>query len=222
MNIKALTQTMALTLGAFALAAGIQAAEPSVKYTLTSAGADIDATATVEVKGKKLKVKLKDAQPNTLYTVWVDFRVRPDKILPPDFPEGAMGVGPAFGIADPVYNGIKPDLNAIFTDHNGKGQLNINLDYNLLDEDATPVVGAELSMQGQNRIGGYWLRLYPIDPNVAASNQLVDDDGNPLVVKATAQGITIVRHPDNITHGHTPGVKNVDHLSAFFGNFPTP
>ncbi len=213
---------IALALGALILTSNLQAADPKVKFNLTPAGADINATAKVEVKGKKLKVELKNAQPNTLYTVWVDFRLRPDKTLPPDFPAAAQGVAPAFGIADPVYNGIRPDLNAIFTDKKGKGKLDINLDYNLLDEDASPVVGMELSQQGLNRVGGYWLRVYPVDPNTAASNQLVDSDGSPLVVKGTAKGLTIVRHPDFITHGHTPGVKDVDHMSAFFGNFPEP
>ena len=222
MNTRSLPYKIALTLGALIVATNLQAAEPKVKFNLTSAGADVGATAEVEVKGKKLKVELKDAHPNTLYTVWVDFRVRPDKTLPSGFPAAAQGVAPAFGISDPVYNGIKPDLNAIFTDNNGKGKLDINLDYNLLDSEASPVVGAELSQQGLNRIGGYWLRLYPTDPNTAASNQIVDNDGTPLVIKATAQGLTIVRHPDFITHGHTPGVKDVDHMSAFFGNFPAP
>ncbi len=216
------TLHIALALGALILASQLEAADPKVKFNLTSTGADVGATAKVEVKGKKLKVELKNAQPNSLYTVWVDFRLRPDKTLPPDFPSAAQGVAPAFGIADPVYNGIRPDLNAIFTDNKGKGKLDINLDYELLEEDASPVVGMELSQQGLNRVGGYWLRVYPVDPNTAASNQLVDNDGTPLVVKGTAEGLTIVRHPDFITHGHTPGVGGVDHFPAFFGNFPDP
>jgi hypothetical protein len=224
MNIKSLFPTLALALGTTIVASNLQAAEPKVKYTLESAGNDINATGKVEIKGKKLKVELKDAHPNTLYTVWIDFRNRAaGGATPPGFPVGAaQGVAPAFGAYDPVYNGMRPDLNGIFTDDKGKGKLNINLDYNLLDENASPVVGVELSMQGLNRVGGYWLRLYPTDPNTAATNQIVDTEGRPLVVRSTAQGITIVRHPDNTTHGHTPGVKNVDHLSAFKGDFPAP
>ena len=46
-------------------------------------------------------------------------------------------------------------------------------------------------------------------------------DGLPVLLRGTAQGITIVGHTDFVTHGHTPGTKNVDHFSGFNGDFPS-
>ncbi len=193
-----------------------------VKFNLTPGGIDTEATAKVTIDGDKLKVKLKDAQPDTLYTVWIDFRNRAaGKVPPPDFPVAyAQQVAPAFGSRDPVYDGMRLDLNTIVTDENGKGELNRRLDYELLTPYDSPVVGMSLAVEGLNRVGGYWLRTYPVDPFISASNQTTDSNGDPLLVRSTAQGITIVRHPDFISHGHTPGVKNVDHYSAFSGDFP--
>ena len=53
------------------------------------------------------------------------------------------------------------------------------------------------------------------------SNKEIDPaTDRPVVVRATAQGITIVGHFDFVTHGHTPGVGGVDHFSGFNGGFP--
>ena len=83
------------------------------------------------------------------------------------------------------------------------------------------MVAADLVNQdefGLNRVGGGWLRQYrekvniedPDDPPNLIPNpslQEVDlDTGFPVLVRFTAQGITIVSHPDFVTHGHTPGV----------------
>ena len=106
----------------------------------------------------------------------------------------------------------------------------VQLDYELLRPGDSPVVFGTLAMQGPNRVGGHWMRIY--DPpkkkkaKETASLQLTDgdddddDDGLPLLERSTPQGITIVRHPDFVTHGHTPGVGGVDHFSAFKGDFP--
>lgn len=44
----------------------------------------------------------------------------------------------------------------------------MNLDYNLLQPGESAVVGDRLAMQGANRVGGYWLRIYeePIETRV--------------------------------------------------------
>ena len=81
------------------------------------------------------------------------------------------------------------------------------------------MVAAGLAVQGLNIIGGGWMRVYNQDPNTEASLQVVRK-GRPLVERATAQGLTIVRHADFISHGHTPGTKNIDHFSGFKGDFP--
>jgi len=53
--------------------------------------------------------------------------------------------------------------------------------------------------------------------DLAASTQLVDADGTPLVERATATGIAMVSHPDTTTHGGSPGVAGVDQFGAFKG-----
>ena len=64
-----------------------------------------------------------------------------------------------------------------------------DFDYKLLKPGDSPVVGAELAMQGKNRVGGYWLRVYPEDPTVEASTQVTDPKtGLPLVERATGPG----------------------------------
>ncbi len=182
-----------------------------------------------------LEVKISDARPDTLYTVWVDFRSRARldagfskfDALSDDYKplvdKGALprGVAPAFATTAGVTAGMGIDPNGIITDDHGEAEFKAILDYNLLKRGDSPVVGDELAMQGLNRVGGYWLRRYPIDPTVSASLQQTDPaTGFPLVERATAQGITIVRHADFVTHGHTPGVGDVDHFSAFKDDFP--
>ncbi len=194
------------------------------KYKLEpAAGHPNTAKAQVDIKDRsQLKVKLSGALKQTLYTIWIDFRTRPDNTLPIDFPteSGVQAVLPAMAITDGVTNGIGLDVNAIVTDDEGDGSVEIKLDYEILQPYTTPVVGG-LAMQGMNRVGGFWMRQYPVHPSMAASLQKTDPKtGLPLVVRNTSAGITIVSHPDYITHGLTPGVGGVDHFSAFSGNFP--
>jgi len=223
---KRIHVTIAVLTAGLTILGSEAAARTLCKYQLKTATGETG-RANVKIRDdKRLEIRIRDAQPNTLYTVWVDFRKRLSggrKILTRDYPlrEGAVpdGVAPAFCIRCPVFEGIRLDPNSIMTDDDGDGRLRADLDYNLLKSGDSPVVG-ELSEQGENRVGGSWLRKYEEDPTRRASPQRVDDEGDPLVERATAQGITIVRHPDFVSHGHTPGVKNVDHRSAFSGNFP--
>ncbi len=182
-------------------------------------------TAQVTIKGKKLTVKVQNARPHTLYTIWLDFKSRATGELSEDYPldKGALGrgVAPAFASTAGVTAGIGIDPNGFVTNNNGRKNFRAKLDYRILDSGASPVVGGELSMQGTNRIGGYWLRQYSIDPAIAPSVQEVHPyTGLPLLERATVQGITIQYHPDYITHGHTPGVGGVDHSGAFKGDIP--
>ncbi|MFQ5990535.1 MAG: hypothetical protein ACE5K9_11535 [Candidatus Methylomirabilales bacterium] len=177
-------------------------------------------SARVSIREDRLRIKIRDAQPDTLYTVWVDFKSRATDELSDDYPLPAAierGVAPAFATTAGVTEGMGLDQNGIITDDRGRGESRVDLDYNLLEERASPVVSADLALQeGLHRVGGYWLRIYRADG-------LQDTDprtGLPLVKRATAQGITIVGHFDFVTHGHTPGTGGVDHFDAFFGDFP--
>ena len=202
-------------------------AQASCTYELTSSDV-VTATALVTVFGEELEIQVAGARPNTLYTVWVDFRNRASLELSPDYaallPKGALprGVAPAFASTAPVTAGMGLDENGFITDVFGDADFEVDdLDYELLRPGDSPVVGAQLAMQGKNRVGGGWLRVYPLDPTVAASPQVIDPaTGLPMLERATAQGITIVGHFDFITHGHTPGVGGVDHFGAFKGDFP--
>jgi hypothetical protein len=182
-------------------------------------------SAEVSIVGKTFTIAFRDANPNALYTIWVDFKNRATGELADDYPsdQGALprGVAPAFATTQGVTSGMGLDRNAVKTDKHGNAELTIPLDYGLLDKGASPVVGEQLAMQGKNRVGGGWLRVYPKDPTVKASLQVIDPaTGLPEVQRSTAQGITIVVHPDTVSHGHTPGVGGVDHSSAFSGDFP--
>ncbi len=193
------------------------------RYRLTPADGQTG-SATVVVRRRGLKVKIRGGAPHTLYTVWVDHRSRATGNLAADYPldDGALerGVAPAFATDAPVYEGMLPDLNALITDANGNGLLDVELDYGLLEAGSSPVVGGDLATQGANVVGGYWLRRYGTDPATAASVQLTDPkSGSPLLQRSTPQGITIVSHPDTVTHGHSPGVGGTDHFSAFKGDF---
>ncbi|MFQ5917926.1 MAG: hypothetical protein ACE5I0_08975 [Candidatus Binatia bacterium] len=206
------------------------------EYLLTASNPERPLSrAEVEIDEEILEIEISDARPNTLYTVWIDFRNRArlaetgnsiealSEDYKPLLDEGALprGVAPAIASTAGVTAGMGLDLNGIITDDDGDGKLKAQLDYNLLEPGDSPVVGRELAMQGKNRVGGYWLRKYPVDPDVEASLQIVDPlTGLPDLHRATAQGITIVGHPDFITHGHTPGVGGVDHFPGFKGDFP--
>ncbi len=183
-------------------------------------------SAEVEVDGLDLKIEIKGAFPETMYTVWIDFRNRGTLMTPSDYPNDALprGVAPAFGTTDGTTNGIELDLNAIVTNNKGDGKLSRKLDYAILEVGSSPVVSADLGIQNYidssgnqkvARIGGHWLRRFNED-----GTQKVDGDGFPVLPRSTPQGITIVRHPDFVSHGHTPGVGGVDHFSAFSGDFP--
>lgn len=227
MNRRRFAYTAASLLATFFITSTALARnEPGVecKYKLDRADSQpTNAKAEIHIKNEtELRVKLTNASKETLYTVWIDFRTRPDKTLPGDFPTevGVQAVLPAMAITDGVTNGIGLDVNAIVTDEDGDGSVKVHLDFEILQPYSTPVVGG-LAMQGMNRVGGFWMRQYPADPSMGASLQKTDPEtGLPLVVRNTSAGITIVGHPDYITHGHTPGVGGVDHFSAFSGNFP--
>ncbi len=196
------------------------------RYDLTNASNQSGSAKVVIKSNGKLKIKFRDASPNTLYTVWIDHLNRAEGALTPDYPldKGALerGVAPAFAIKAGVTSGMGLDPNGVITDEDGDAILRVKLDYSLLKPGDSPVVGAQLAMQGLNRVGGGWLRQYPEPVDVTASSQIPTED-DPTVAKverSTAQGITIVQHPDYITHGHTPGVGGVDIFGGFFGDFP--
>ena len=194
----------------------------SCTFELTSVD---EGTAKVKIQGKKLKIKVQNARPHTLYTIWLDYKSRETGLLADDYPLGAgalgRGVAPAFATTAGVTSGMGLDENAFVTNGNGRAKFKVKLDYYILNAGASPVVGGEISMQGLNRIGGYWLRKYPADSSVEASLQSVHPYTQlPLVERSTVQGITIQYHPDYITHGHTPGIGGVDHAGAFKGDIP--
>lgn len=191
------------------------------EFDLTTSDVGI---ATVKIVATVFEIEISDARPNTLYTVWVDFKNRARNELSDDYPlgKGALerGVAPAFATTAGVTAGMGLDLNGIITDDQGRASVTAILDYNLLGPGASPVVSDKLAMQGANRVSGYWLRIYE-DANERPSLQVTDPEtGLPRLERATAQGITMVRHPDFVTHGHTPGVRGVDHFSGFKGDFP--
>ncbi len=195
------------------------------KYILDNA-TDQPGKAIVKVfSNNELVITFKGANPNTLYTTWIDHRNRSQLELAPDYPldQGAMprGVAPAFKTTQGVTAGMGRDVNSVVTNKYGNAVMRVMLDYNILEKGGSPVVGTQLAMQGFNRVGGGWLRTYPDDPYVNASLQVTDPvTGLPVLPRSTPQGITIVKHPDKTTHGHTPGVGRVDHFSAYKGDFP--
>ena len=151
----------------------------------------------------------------------------------------ARGVALGFATTQGVTSGMGLDANAIITDDDGDGKFKIKLDYKLLVPGASPVVAAGLVNQdefGLNRVGGGRSRQYrekvniedPDDPPNLIPNpslQEVDPDtGLPVLVCSTAQGITIISHPDFVTYGHTLGVGDTDHSvvpgTSFSGNPP--
>lgn len=223
MYVKIFQTTLILVLGTLFLGETVWA-KNKCQYELTASTGQ-QGSATVIIKKKKLRIIFEDVQENTLFTIWIDHKNRATGLLADDYPldEGALerGVAPAIATTHGVINGMGLDKNGVITDGDGDEAFKVKLDYELLNAGASPVVGAGLSMQGLNRVGGNWLRKYDTDPEIGASLQLVDPNtGFPLLGRSTAQGITIVRHPDYITHGHTPGVGGVDHFSAFKGDFP--
>ena len=188
---------------------------------------DSQGTASVKIVGKTLFIKFSKALPSTLYTIWVDFRNRGTLELSSDYPLDtsngsgiARGVAPAFAKTSPVFEGMRPDLNSVKTDKRGNAIFFGRLDYELLKPGDSPVVTESLTMQGENRVGGSWMREYPSDVSSGASSQVLMSNNVPQLVTATAQGLTIVGHFLPFTHGHTPGVGGVDNFGAYQGDFP--
>jgi len=177
----------------------------------------------VTIDENQLSLSVVGAHPDSMYTIWVDFRNRATLTYPEDYPPNAesRGVAPAMASTQGVTSGIGRDRNSFVTDGQGNATFTVTLDYELLDRGDSPVVFGQLSMQGPNRVGGQWMRVYENDDPANASLQQTDPTtGLPLVRRATAQGLTIVRHPDMVTHGMTPGVGGVDHSPGFAGDFP--
>jgi len=202
-----------------------QATTVGCTYHLTPAPNQSGA-ARVTIRGRVVFIRIWRANPKSLYTIWTDHKNRATGELATDYPidKGALprGVAPTFASTAGVTSGMGLDPNSIVTNHWGNGGLRIILDHKLLRPGNSPVVGADLVMQGLNRIGGGWLRVYE-NPHIeeAASLQRTNlRTGLPLLERSTAQGITIVAHPDKVSHGHTPGVGGVDHFPAFSGDFP--
>lgn len=195
-------------------------------YTLENSSGQAGSAKVIIKPNGQLKVKFRKARPYTLYTVWIDHKNRASGELAADYPlgQGALerGVAPAFATTAGVTSGVGLDANAVVTNAKGNATLNVLLDYDLLAEGDSPVVNGELTMQGMNRVGGAWLREYPQPVDVMPSVQTPSaaDITVAKLPRSTPQGVTIVRHDDFISHGHTPGVGNVDHFSAFKGDFP--
>lgn len=196
-------------------------------YNLTSEKFEQRGTAKVEIQGQKLRVKLLDAEPNTLYTVWVDFRsMTNNNALPTQFPskKQARHLAPAFATNEGVLNGMGLDKNAIVTDVDGDAILEINLDYSPLQADRAPIVSKSVAMQGKNIVAGSWMKKFSNDTKVQASTPMIDQTtGMPELVRSTAAGFTVLRHVEKITHGVVPGTPSVDYVkrAGFRGDIPT-
>lgn len=205
---KLIPSTSIASLVVASLVSNVAFADPECKLAMTNT--DGFGSAMIKVESEELKIKLRNAKANTLYTVWVTFSGSPDR------PDGSAGSAPAYAVDAPVYNGMRPDLNAIFTDDAGDGMLTAELDYNIMQVGAAPVTTG-VNTQGDNRVGRDWMRVFANGGTSPASVQVVDENGTPLVQRATATGLAIVSHPDNTTHGGTPGVKGIDQNPAFNG-----
>lgn len=215
-------------LAAFVLTFSVGATQTlaaSCKYYLTAAPGQ-PGYAKVAIVDNVFIIEFWRARPRTLYTIWTDHKNRATGDLAHDYPidRGALarGVAPTFASTAGVTSGMGLDVNGVVTDKWGNATHRIILDHELLRKGDSPVVGESLAMQGLNRVGGGWLRIYEKrQVEKEASLQKTDSrTGLPLLERSTAQGITVVVHPDRVTHGHTPGVGGVDHFPAFNGDFP--
>ena len=201
-------------------------------YELQTTGTETG-SAVVNIRPNSLRIRVRGAVPNTLYTIWTDHRKRlPVKMLTPDYPPFPVdpstslhgnphprGVAPALASTAGIASGMGIDQNAFVTNAQGNANFRVRLDYNLLEPGASPVIAEDLAMQGENIVGGSWLRMFTA-PVVAASVQAVDGDGLPVLVRSTAQGFTVQRHDDPTTHGHFPGTGGVDHTGTWTGDIP--
>ena len=191
-------------------------------------------TAIASIAPIGIRIAIRGAKPNTLYTVWTDFRNRATGNVTADYPIPentnvdisrtgpgvARGVAPTMATQIPVYEGTRWDRNAVMTDAQGNAKFTRKLRYNLLLKGKSPVVAESLTMQGENRVGGSWLRMYEKPLAKGPSRQVLNKFNRPVIARATAQGLTIVGHFIPLTHGHTPGVGGVDHFPGFKGDFP--
>lgn len=211
-KLKVVTAAVSLICLGFASSAVMAKGRPDkgCSFDMVPVSDSISGTARVTIAGDNLRVKLKGTLPGTLYTVWVTFSGSPDR------PAGAAGSAPAFATTAPVYNGMRTDKNGFFTDYEGDGMLDNDLGYDLLATGAAPVTIGH-NMQGLNRVGRDWMRVFEKDKDLEASIQVVDENGTPLVERATATGLAVVSHPDTTTHGGSPGVGGVDQNGAFRG-----
>ena len=171
--------------------------------------------------GKRVRIKLKNASPNSLYTVWIGVT---DDSRPVDGDNNFLtqGVLPAFKTTQGATEGMGLDRNAILTDEDGDGKFSVKLDWDLLAPLATPLVSIELDTQDGQIVGGHWTREYDVDGRQVVApdpkNPAVDI---PVLVRGTANGFILVEHPyTKITHGHSPGTKNLDRISGFSAPFP--
>ena len=147
----------------------------------------------------------------------------------PQRPLDSQSVAPAFATTSGVFEGMVMDINGFITDSYGNADFEAELDYNLLQPGDAPLVFKDITFdplrdldkQGMNSVGGHWKRVYPVDYNLFTSLQSTSPHtGRPQVERGTARGIVIAQHPDFITHGHTPGVFELDFFVPFSGDFP--
>jgi len=206
----------------------------SCKYFLKSVSKQ-QGSAEVSIEGNLFRIDFFRATPNSLYTIWTDHRNRATGELAKDYPQNKdalpRGVAPTFASIAGVTSGMRLDPNGVITDRYGNASLTLILDYELLRSGDSPVVGAGLAMQvlkspstkdhatRLNRVGGGWLRVYQ-SSDTASLQKTNPKTKLPVLERSTAQGMTVVVHPDFVTHGHTPGVGDVDHFPAFNGDFP--
>ena len=208
------------------LAAGVQAEPlPSAEcsFYLTPASGH-PGSAKVHIVNNNVSVKFRGTYAVTQYTVWIDFKNRATGRITADYPldQGSdVALSPAFASTAGVKSGMGMDPNGVVTDKEGDGIFKTKLDYEVFLSGAAPVVGKQLAAQGQNRVSGSWLRVYPSDPEAKPSLQSTDEvTGMPKLQRATAQGISVMFHADKVTHGHTPGISGLDYFPAFRADFP--
>ena len=192
-------------------------------------------TAVASITSSGIRIVFSGAKPNTLYTIWTDFRSRATGMVAADYPIPenadvdisrtgpgvARGVAPTMATFHPVYEGMKRDRNAVMTNSKGDAVFNSKLKFNLLGKGESPVVAESFSKQGNSIVGGSWMRMYEEPLDNGPSRQVLDKSNRPVIVGATAQGLTIVGHFIPLTHGHSPGVGGVDHFPGFKGDFPS-
>ena len=153
-SLMGLVAMAALLFGLSAVAASGNEPGEKCEYGLSPAGSG---TATLKIENDEIKITIEGGRPDTLYMVWVDFRNRANnKALAADHPgtATAQAVAPAFATTAGVTSGMGIDPNGLVTDDEGDASLTMKLDFNLLAAGASPLVVADLVVQGANRIVG--------------------------------------------------------------------